>query len=119
MRVLVANLIVALGLCVLSAPGLASAQDGSAQDRIQSAAAALENVRTLRYVGQTSATPQATGETVRLFTGSGEFQAPDRGRMVMEQPQIMQVTETITVGPRSWMKTVDGAAWVPLGAGGA
>jgi hypothetical protein len=114
MRVFVANLMVTLGLCVLSAPGLARAQDGLAQDRVQTAAVALEGVRTLRYSGTTSVTPQATGEAVRYFTGSGEFEAPDRGHMVVEQPQLLLVTETITVGQQSWMKTTDGSAYVPL-----
>ena len=114
MRLLVANLIVALGICLVSAPSLASAQSGDAQDRIASSAGSLEGVRTLRFVGQTNVIPQSTGEPVRFFTGSGEFQAPDRGHMIVEQPQLLQVTETLTIGQRSWIKTVDGAAWVPL-----
>jgi hypothetical protein len=114
MRVFAANLIVALGLFVLSAPGLAAAQDGSPRDRIEAAAATLEGVQSMRFQGTTNVTQAATGESTNIFIGTGEFQAPDRGHMTVEQPQLLQVNETITVGPISYMKTVDGTSWVPL-----
>ncbi len=119
MRVFVANLVLALGLSILSAPGLALAQGGSAQDRLEAAASALEGVQSMRFSGQTNVTPASTGEPVKVFGGRGEFQSPDRGRMTVEQPLLSQVNETISVGQLSWLQTVDGSAWVPLPASAA
>jgi len=115
MRVLLTNLVLALGLSAVSLPTLARAQD-SAQDRISTAAGNLESVQAMRFAGQANVSPAGGGDSVRIFQGTGEFQGPDRGRMTVEEPQLLQVTDTITVGTRSWLKTVDGSAWVPLNA---
>jgi hypothetical protein len=114
MRVLAANLILALGVATLGAPSLALAQSGSAQDRIEAAASALEGVQSMRFVGETDITPDSTGTAITAFSGSGDFQAPDRVHMTVDQPMASAHNETITIGQAAWLRTVDGTSWAPL-----
>ncbi|HZT07477.1 MAG TPA: hypothetical protein VFC51_10645 [Chloroflexota bacterium] len=112
MRARIATLIVAMGVVVAAAPALVLAQDGSAQDRLQSAASSLEGVQTMRFTGQTDLS--SGSDTTTVFIGNGEFQAPDRGHMTANMPELSQTNETVSSGSSSWLRTVDGS-WMPLG----